>query len=121
MSTQEINYDESKVPEYTLPDPLIAADGTKITETEAWRQHRRSEILRPFKEHVYGYAPGRPEGMTFETTSLDKELLILAMAGVGLKITFSRMMRQGPKAFLVGSIVFLLQIGFGLSFLVMCY
>ena len=28
------NYDESKVPEYTLPDPLVMQDGTPVTDAD---------------------------------------------------------------------------------------
>ncbi len=59
------NYDESKVPDYTLPDPLTTADGTRVQDAETWRETRRPEILELFRTHVYGRAPGRPEGMTF--------------------------------------------------------
>jgi uncharacterized integral membrane protein (TIGR00698 family) len=41
---------------------------------------------------------------------VSKNFLILAMAGVGLKITFSKLIKQGPKALVIGSIVFILQI-----------
>jgi hypothetical protein len=59
------NYDESKVPDYTLPDPLTTADGTRVENAEAWRETRRREILELFRTHVYGRAPGRPEALTF--------------------------------------------------------
>ena len=51
------NYDESKVPKYTLPDPLVCLDGTKVTDKATWVKKRRPEILRLFEEHVYGRAP----------------------------------------------------------------
>ena len=69
------NYDESKVPQYTLPDPLVMENGEKVTDAETWRETRRPELLRLFEEHVYGRAPGRPEGRTFEVTSEDKNAL----------------------------------------------
>jgi len=56
-----INYDESKVPEYTLPDPLVCLDGTQVTDKETWFKKRRPEILKLFEEHVYGRAPNAPE------------------------------------------------------------
>jgi len=72
---QEANYDEAKVPKYTLPDPLVCLDGTKVTDAATWSQKRRPEIFRLFEEHVYGRSPGRPEQMTFMTTSLSKNAL----------------------------------------------
>lgn len=48
------NYDESKVGQYTLPDPLICQDGTRVTTEAQWREKRRPELLRLFEEHVYG-------------------------------------------------------------------
>ena len=69
------NYDESKVPDYTLPDPLTLANGEKVTDAESWRNSRRPEILRAFETHVYGRSPGRPEGMSFETDSVDERAL----------------------------------------------
>jgi hypothetical protein len=54
---REINYDESKVPQYELPDPLICEDGTKVTMAEEWESQRRSELLAIFNDQVYGYCP----------------------------------------------------------------
>lgn len=61
-----VNYDESKVPPYTLPDPLVALDGTRITTPQLWFEKRRPEILELFTREMYGRAPGRPERMAFE-------------------------------------------------------
>ncbi len=75
LNAQETNYDEAKIPQYTLPDPLRCADGTRVTNAETWTQKRRPEVLALFAEHVYGRAPGKPEQMTFMTTSVDKKAL----------------------------------------------
>src|ERR671921_353563 len=72
--SQEANYDESKVPAYTLPDPLITSKGKKVTEPRAW-QNRREEIVNLFRHHVYGVSPGRPRDMRFEVRSVDKNAL----------------------------------------------
>lgn len=66
---QGINYDESKVPAYTLPDPLLCADGSRVTSAAGWREKRRAELLQLFEHYVYGRAPGRPGGMRFEISS----------------------------------------------------
>ena len=65
-----INYDEAKVPAYNLPDALLCADGTCVTNAVLWQEKRRPELLRVFEQEVYGRAPGRPGGMRFETNSL---------------------------------------------------
>jgi hypothetical protein len=51
------NYDESKIPAYTLPDPLVMSDGSKVVSAEQWHTKRRGEILELFKSHVYGAMP----------------------------------------------------------------
>lgn len=53
----EPNYDESRVPEYDLPDPLTTHDGDGVTDAETWRSTRRPELLELFKQHVFGSMP----------------------------------------------------------------
>jgi hypothetical protein len=68
--------DEAQVPEYTLPELLIASDGTRIESPEAWRSKRRPEILQLFEEHIHGKTVGgRPEGMRFVVTEEDAQAL----------------------------------------------
>lgn len=69
------NYEESKVPDYTLPDPLTTIDGKRVTDADTWWQVRRPEILELFKREVYGRSPGKPEAMKFRVTSVDKSAL----------------------------------------------
>ncbi len=73
-TTPNINYDESKVPPFTLPDPLTMEDGTKVGDVKTWHK-RRAEILRLFEQHVYGRAPGRPPRMKWVTTSVEPKAL----------------------------------------------
>src|SRR5687767_4845696 len=72
---QSDNRDESKVLPYTLPDPLVAEDGTRIETAEAWREVRRPEILNVFTEQVYGRSPPRPEKFAFEVVSESDDAL----------------------------------------------
>lgn len=65
------NYDETKVPAYTLPDPLRFEGGGAVTTARQWKQGRREEILELFRDRVYGHSPGRPKGMRFEVRSVD--------------------------------------------------
>lgn len=52
-----INYDEAKVPEYTLPELLVTENGQPITTVAAWEQLRRPEILDLFSANMYGRTP----------------------------------------------------------------
>ena len=51
------NYDEAKVSEYTLPDPLIANDNTQIRDADTWRNKRRGEVLAMFERDMFGKTP----------------------------------------------------------------
>lgn len=71
----DTNYDESKVPNYELPDPLVCFDGRKVTDATTWRDVRRPEIVRAFAEHVYGQTPDIGTSLQFDVTSSDADAL----------------------------------------------
>jgi len=69
-------YDESLVPKYTLPDPLLMLNGQKVKDGKTWREKRRPEILKLFEAHVYGRTmAGRPKEMTWEVTAEDRQAM----------------------------------------------
>ena len=67
--------DEALVAPYTLPDPLLMADGTRVTTPEQWYQARRPELLKIFTEQMYGKSPAPFEGMHYEIVEQSKEAL----------------------------------------------
>ena len=69
------NYEEGKVPQYTLPDPLVLNGGQRVTDAATWREKRRPEVVRLFEQYVYGKAPGKPAGVSIESRSTDRNAL----------------------------------------------
>jgi hypothetical protein len=70
------NFDEAKVPPYTVPDPLVCADGSRVDTVAEWRERRRPELLNLFSELVYGRTPaGAPADMHWAVTSVDRQAL----------------------------------------------
>src|SRR5213083_2906529 len=61
-----VNYDESAVGSYSLPDPLTLLNGKPVKDAKTWREKRRPEIVKLFEENQYGRDPGRPAGMSFD-------------------------------------------------------
>jgi len=61
-----VNYDEARVGNYKLPDPLVLANGKRVTDVKTWMEKRRPEIVRLFEENQYGRSPGRPADMSFD-------------------------------------------------------
>ncbi|MCP5049338.1 MAG: putative sulfate exporter family transporter, partial [bacterium] len=53
-----------------------------------------------------------PEDYIKVVSKISHYALIIAMAGIGLKITFGSILRDGKKALLIGSLIFVLQILF---------
>ncbi|PYS70959.1 MAG: acetylxylan esterase [Acidobacteria bacterium] len=75
-----VNYDETKVGTYTLPDPLLLANGKPVRDAKTWSQKRRPELVRLFEENQFGRSPGRPADMSFDvfdkgTPALDGKAL----------------------------------------------
>ena len=53
----DVNYDENRVPAYTLPSLLTSVEGEEISTIEAWETHRRPQILSLFSTLIYGRIP----------------------------------------------------------------
>ena len=66
-----INRDETKVPAYTLPDPLQEADGKRVTDAQQWLHQQRAAMLKLFADNVYGRLPAKPVNMQFKIMSVD--------------------------------------------------
>ncbi len=67
------NYDESKVKAFTLPDPLVCRDGTKVTSAELWWAKRRPEIVEDFDREVYGRVPKNVPKVKWEVAETKEE------------------------------------------------
>lgn len=65
------NYDESKVPPYTLPDPLVMSNGRRVTDAGTWRTRRRPEIIRMYETDIYGRIPASAPKMTWDVVDTD--------------------------------------------------
>jgi len=93
----ETNYSEQRVPKYTLPNPLVFSDGTKVTNAGTWRTKRRPEILELFRKYVYGRAPiAKPKNMSFKVFDLDKKALAGLATRKQVTVNFTGK-KDGPK------------------------
>jgi hypothetical protein len=72
-SPNAANFDESKVPAYSLPDPLILKNGQKVTSAAMWWQQRRPEIVEDFDREIYGRVPSNVPKINWEVASTVKE------------------------------------------------
>ena len=61
----KVNYDEDKIPDYSLPEILTFNDGTKVVNAQQWPK-RRLEILSLFEKNIYGKSPGRHKDIWFD-------------------------------------------------------
>ena len=89
-----INYTESKVGSYVLPDPLVTADGTKITTKEHWEQRGRAETLDLFRKHVYGRTPDIKD-VKFEVVKSEPD----ALDGKAIRRQIRITAKQADKSF----------------------
>jgi len=67
------NYIEANVGTYTLPDPLLCKDGQRVTDVSLWNTVRRIEILRDFRDLMYGHTPELPINLRTEVVAKRKD------------------------------------------------
>lgn len=88
--------EESKIPPYNLPDPLVMQDGKKVSEARGWKEQRRPEIMGLFEKHIYGKTPTQKPKMTFKTVGGDSR----ALGGKAIRKEVSTLFgekKDGPK------------------------
>ncbi|EOR92676.1 putative acetyl xylan esterase [Arcticibacter svalbardensis MN12-7] len=69
------NYDESKVPEYTLPELLKTNDGVKVNNKQVWEAIRRPELIREFEDNIYGQMPQGFDRITYSFINDNKSAM----------------------------------------------
>lgn len=89
----EPNHDESKVPDYALPDSLITQAGKPVEDAETWRSVRRGELLDLFASQVYGRSP-EPCEIRHETVSRKED----ALGGKAVRREVDVFFGTGPDA-----------------------
>lgn len=52
-----INLDQTKIPPFTLPDPLRRLNGKPITSARTWRNERRPELVDLLERSLFGRIP----------------------------------------------------------------
>lgn len=92
---QDVNYDEARVPRYTLPDPLRFQDGTPVRSARQWPR-RRAEIFSLFEQHVYGRTPAGRPAVRFQVLEEPRPALGGAAVRKQVRILFAGK-EDGPK------------------------
>lgn len=77
------NYDETKIPAYTLPPILPANDGTKADVPTLWKA-RRAELVTLFTDQMFGSVPTTPYKLECKLIESGE-----AMGGKAVRIQYS--------------------------------
>jgi len=88
-----VNYDLSRIPPYTLPDPLICSDGARVTSTDVWNAKRRPELLKLFRESMYGDELPMPDHIEYEV--LEPGTKVFGSLGTRRQIRMTFSMNNG--------------------------
>jgi hypothetical protein len=81
---------DPEMPPYTLPDPLLTADGRRITTADDWTKLRRPEVLELFRKHVYGRVPSTPYEKRFKLVHQDPKAIDGAATLKQVEVTVTR-------------------------------
>ena len=71
-SANPANYDQAKANPYPkLPEILETKDGKKVTTPDQWWNKRRPEILKFYRDEIYGHIPANAPKVTWEVAETD--------------------------------------------------
>lgn len=86
---KDVNYDESKVPPYTLPALLTTESGQPVTTVAQWEQQRRPELLELFSSQMYGRTPADQIAVSYEVLTENPRALGGKATSRQVKLLFS--------------------------------
>ncbi|MBP5542472.1 MAG: hypothetical protein ILM98_00230 [Kiritimatiellae bacterium] len=86
---QDVNYDETAVPPYELPELMRFADGRPVRSPDDWPERRR-EILGVFASEMFGQEPPAPKIMKSELVEEGP-----TAAGLGIRRQYRVWFREG--------------------------
>ncbi len=69
------NYDESKVPQFIVPDPLLSFKLKKVRNTKDWENKRHPELINYFAQNMFGEIPGEIKISSVEILEKNKDAL----------------------------------------------
>lgn len=86
----EPNYDETKVPEFKVPDPLKSFKGKKVKNVKHWEKNRRPELLEFFTKNVYGAIPGELKISSFDVVEQSNDAVNGKASRKQVELTFAQ-------------------------------
>lgn len=66
------NYTEELIPKYTLPDVLKLNNGQPVKDAATWNNQRRAEILKMYRDEIYGNVPATAPTVHWKVVSTDE-------------------------------------------------
>ncbi|MEL7601441.1 MAG: acetylxylan esterase [Proteiniphilum sp.] len=86
---QNVNYDESQVPAYILPELLKCRNAEMVTTAEQWEKQRRPELMELFASKMYGRTPAGDIDISYEILTDNPDALSGKATSRQVKFTFS--------------------------------
>lgn len=96
------NYDESKIPGFTLPDPLVFQNGTNVLNSKDWEK-RRTEIYKMFETEEYGVSPVWKGKIISSEMSSDQN----ALNGTAVRKEIKLTLKNGQKEISLALLLYL--------------
>jgi len=94
FSQEGINYDESKVPTYTLPALLKTESGKSVKNVKDWETERRPELLQIFATQMYGVTPDEKIPVSYQVMEETENAFNGKATRKQVKFTFSNNGKQ---------------------------
>lgn len=100
---RKVNYDESAVPAYALPDPLHLLNGEKVSSPQEWWQVRRVEILEMFENEMFGKFPDGKVPVRFEAGKAE----LAALGGIAIRKEIKVFFSDNPESRSMSILIYL--------------